>query len=275
MPPRGTSPVDPPDTTENTQEQPVGNQPDPSDPPPSDNNNNQPGGDPTILAAYNEQLIAQGRELARLRAEIEKNNAPKPEVERELTEDEEKEFFNKPVSTIKKLVKSEVDASIRPLNQFTANTQKQQILASLKEQMKKQPNQFPYIEVASVEQMFDQILTNAPSIDANAAVTAYNMAVGYAVSNGGIDSLKPRNDNPPPNNSRSTLPVPGNPAHVRPTAPSTPAPGNKKLRTLTEAERKIARFNKMTDAEYIAWTDGVSEKEVATISDEEIQRRAK
>lgn len=224
-----------------------------------------------VIEAYKQQLLAESRRGASLAQENERlRSAPQtpPAANVEPTDEEEQEFFKKPVSTIKRLVKAEVESTVRPLNAFTANIERNNVIERAKEQMRGNPSAFPYISIPEVESYMDQMIASAKGLDANIFVLAYNTAVGYAISNG-VELKKGATPTTPSNRSTS-VPSP-TPPYVRPTAPApVNAPGAKKLRALSEAERKIARFNKMTDAEYILFTDG--ENSIVRASDEDIKK---
>ena len=228
------------------------------------------GGDPSILAAYQQQLLAETRERARLERELAEARKPK---EQPPTPDEEKEFFDKPKSVVRELIRQEIQEAVRPFNQSVAQQQREALIVAIKQQMRRNTAQFPYID--QVEGLFDQILSNTQNIDANVAVAAYNTALGYHISQGGRLETAPKNDNPPTPN-RGNPPVSNNPPHIRPSAPpAPPANGAKKMRALTENERKIARFNNQTDEEYLVWSGEMDPKEIVHITDDDIKARAR
>lgn len=261
--PEPTNQPDPTDTTQVTTPAPEDSQPPVADTP-------KPGVDPQILQAYNEQLLAEARERNRLQRELDeerrKNNQPKP-----VTPEEEKKFFDTPVSTTRDLIREEIRQAVAPLNQFTAQQQRFALIEQFKQQMKNSAA-FPYIN--QIESIFDQVIGTVAQLDANSVTAAYNLALGTYLSQGGqLQAPKPANA-PAPN--RGNQPVPTIPPHVRPT-PTAPTPSNapKQLRALSEAEKKIARFNNMSDAEYLMWTEGVNNAEVAHLTDEQIKERMK
>lgn len=257
---------DPSDTTQITP--PSG---DPADnQPPAPPNPPSPGVDPTILQAYQEQLQVEMRERARLQRELEESRK-KPVAP--PTPEQEKEFFDKPVSTTRDLIREEIQKAIAPLNQFTAQTQRAQFIEQCKTQMRANPSQFPYID--QVERLLDQILSQTPNLDVNSVVAAYNLAVGTYISQGGSLTAPNGNNPPTPPANRGTPPV-NNPPHVRPTPPvPPPSPSSRKIRPLTENEKKIARFNRFTDEEYLVWSGEIDATEVAHITDEQVKERVK
>ena len=228
------------------------------------------GGDPTILAAYREQLLTESRERARLQRELDETRKPK---ETAPTPEEEKEFFDKPKSIVRDLIRQEIREAVRPFNESAAAQQRAALIAEVKRQMRLKPAQFPYID--QVESLFDQILSNVQVIDANVSVQAYNTALGYHISQGGrLEAKAPDAPSAPPN--RGTPPVSNNPPHIRPSAPPAPPSGGKqKLRQLTENERKIARFNGQSDEEYLIWSGDMDPKDIVNVTDDDIKARAK
>jgi hypothetical protein len=248
----------PSDTTQVTD--PADNQPPnptPAPTPPS------PGVDPSILQAYTEQLLTESRKRAQLERELEAlRNQPAP-----ITPDDEKKFFDQPVSVTRQLIQEEISRAVAPLNQYTAQQQRLAMIEMAKQQMRNNPAQFPYI--TQVESLFDQIIAHIPNLDVNAFVNAYNTALGTFISQGG--QLTTGSPAPTPTPNRSPVPTP---PPVR-SAPPPPPIHKKTLRQLTENEKKIARHNYMTDEEFIAWTDGVDPREVAHISNDEVIKRVK
>ena len=227
--------------------------------------------DPSILNAYSAQLLEQARENRRLREQLEAQRVTPPAPP---TADEERAFFDKPRAATEEIVRRELQTQVAPINAFVQNMQRGQLIAQLKQQMRQLPQQFPY--VAQVEQLLDQLLANSPTIDPNVVAAAYNQAVGYYVSQGGtLTRENPAPVNNQPNNQVPSAPLP---AHVRSSPPAPPRvneTGKKQLRQLNENEKKIARSRKMTDAEYLFWTEEVSGAEVAHITDEQIKERLK
>lgn len=204
--------------------------------------------DPAILAAYQEELLNKSRRNAELERQLAERNR---EPERELTPDDEKAYFEKPISTIKGLISEQLAAQVKPLNDFVNLQRRAQIIGTFKQQMAARPAQFPYI--VQVEQIFDQIMMNEPTIDESSVVRAYNAALGYFISNGGNLNATPQTP-PPETPNRTPTNVPTNPPHYKPAAPAPIDKGGNskpKLRELTENEKKIARFNGMSDEEYI------------------------
>lgn len=223
----------------------------------------QPQPDPNILSAYQQQLLEQSRENQRLQRELE--NARRV-PEQPITPEKEKDFFDKPMTSMAELVRKEMAQQIAPINAFTAQIQRQQAYDSLKNQMRNNA-QFPHL--VSVEGLLDQIMQSAQQIDANTVIAAYNTALGYYVSNGGQLSQQP-NTQAPQTPNRPNVP---NPPHIRSSPPSITPQQGRKIRALNENEKKIARFNGFTDEEYLVYTEELSPREVAHITDEELKAR--
>lgn len=214
-----------------------------------------------ILNAYQQQLVSEARRNADLQRQLdEMRKVPAAPA----TPEQEKEFFDRPRTATAEIVRQELERQVAPLNNFVAQTQRTNTIAVLKQQMRQMPQQFPY--AAQVEQTLDSILAQYPQITPDIVAMAYNQAVGYYIHNGGQLNTPTPTPTPTPN-------VP-TPPHVRSGSAPAPRPVNiKKHRDLNENEKRIARFRNMTDAEYVAWTDGVDSREVAHISDDDIKRR--
>ncbi len=228
-----------------------------------------------IMRAYQAQLLeanqrarAAQEEAERLRQE--KNNQPAHVP----TPEEERKFFDTPKATVAEIVRKEVADAIAPLNAFTRNAGRVQAYNDLKDQMRKNVAGFPYL--TQIEHLIDQAMSNAPTIDANSIVAAYNQALGYYISTGG--NLLNTSQGAPVNNTPKPAVAPL-PPHARVTPP-IPAPGGGgngkvKLRELNENEKKIARYNKMDDKTYVFYTDHLRPEEVGKITDEEVAKRIK
>lgn len=224
--------------TEN-QEDTTTHTPNPSNPPvpPVDNTRE-------VVAAYQAELNAQATRNRLLQEELDRKNAAPPKT----PEQESQEYFANP----KQAMRDEINAAVRPLNDFVAAQSRQNTISQIKTNMRQAPG-FEHLD--KVESLFDQYLAQFVNIDINNAVGSYNAAVGRFIAINGIDALRsdPKPVNDPPPNTRPTPSVPNNPPHVRPSPPPVNAPINDKdkpfklPRPLNENEKKMARFNKMTD----------------------------
>ena len=224
------------------------------------------GPDPRLIESYQQQLLAESRERARLQRELEEERNRRANVPEVVTPEQEREFFDRPRTATAEIVRAEIASQVAPLNQFVQQQQRQQIIFTLKGQMRQMPQQYPYVN--QIEGLMDQVLQNAQVINGDVMAMAYNTALGYYV-NGGGQLGTPQAPNTP-QTPAPTTPVTPIPAHVRPSAPPA-APSNTRTpakRTLNENEKRIARHNRMTDEEYIKWTDEVQPHEVAHVKDQ-------
>lgn len=226
-----------------------------------------------VMRAYQQQLLETSRtnnELRKRLDELERKPAAPP------TPEEEKAFFDTPRTTTAEIVRRELATQVEPINKFVQQMQRDTVIANYKTQMRSLASQFPYLGL--VESIFDQVMANTAQIDQSSVINAYNLAVGHYVSTGG--RLENNTPAAPSNavhatHTPTTNNVP-NPPRIPPSAPPAPVNRNngKAKRVLNENEKKIARYNGMTEEQYIAWTDDVRPSEVASISDDEIKVRA-
>lgn len=192
-----------------------------------------------LLSAYSAVLGEKDREIARLRAEAEaRNNQPAPTLS---PEEQSKKFFETPLD----LIRSEIHAAIKPLNEFAAQTKREQEYANLKSQMRQDPR---FSQLSAIEVDFDLMMKNAP-LDPNTMIGAYYAVLGMAHANGKLAAPAP-----------TTPPAPAapvtTPAHLRPSAGNVAAPTKPQRRQLTENEKRLARAAGMTDDQYLDELEG-------------------
>lgn len=232
--------------------------------PPVDPNND-------VMSAYRDQLLAESRRNAQLQRELEEARRVPKAPPAPITPEREKEFFDKPFSNTRDIVREELASTVGPLNDYVQQQQRASLYIGLKSQMRGMPQRFAYL--TQVESLMDQIMQGQSVINDNVVVAAYNNALGYFISNGGKlqDQTIPTPPTPTP------TPVPPTPPHIRPspTLHNNNNPNPRKTRPLNENEKKIARFNGFTDEQYLAWTNELTPSEVAHVTDEQITSRVK
>lgn len=199
-----------------------------------------------ILSAYNALLGDKARENAELQRRLAaleaERNAPPPKT----AEEQSREFFERPLD----LIRSEIDRSVKPLNDFVAKAKRDSDYAALKTQMRADPR---FTRLSEIETDFDAMMASSP-LEPNTMIGAYYAVLGMAVATGKLTATPtPKEDPPPPTPTLTT------PPHLRPTN-NTPAPAPTKTATrqLTENEKRVARLNRMTDEEYLKELEGPS-----------------
>jgi hypothetical protein len=201
---------------------------------------------------FMQALRESNNENLRLKQELEQaRNQRQPSPDNQV--DPWNQFTNDP----RALIREEIQNTTAPLNSFIARYEKQTEIDKLKRMYRSVPDYAPLFQYA--EDQIDNLLMGAGQINAQTMEFAL-MTVAGAIATGKlkIPGFQFGNSNPPtptptpaprspiipPNAPRSTPPVP-DPTH-----------GTEGARELTETERRFARFNKMTDAEFLAGLEG-------------------
>lgn len=232
--------------------------------------------DPAVLAAYQQQLAQEANERARLQRENEelRNQRQAPAA---LTPEQEREFFDKPMSNTRQMIQEEVGRAVEPINRFTQQFARQQTFNTLKQQMRDSGN-FPYL--TKIEQVFDAAM-NGIDPTVQSMTQAYQLALGAFISQGGrLDDTDNGNGTPAPS-SAPAAPVNRNrplPPHAPPsTRPiNQPKNGTQKVRALTEQEKIIKRHNGWShDAQYLYWTEHVDPKSAGHVTPEMEKKQIK
>lgn len=207
--------------------------------------------DQAILAKLREQdeVIRQQRvELDELKK--------KPEVP---IGEQNKEFWNNPLPMLREELKKTVEPLIEFRNEFRANAAYDKI----KGEAKADPRFKEFLAQPGVEAQVDQLMSKNPA-PTHEAFGATLMGLRGAMELGIVPKpvvTPPKIDGEPPKPAVDLNMIP---PHLRPSAPPTPKAGDNapKSRELTENERRQARENKMTEAEYIEFTDDVKPLDV-------------
>ena len=224
-----------------------------------------------LLREQNRQIQEQNNELSRLRTARENPPPPPPNPEEERAA-----FYNNPKEETRKIVQDALRETIAPLTEFVSEFRSQSKVGKLVSNVKND-SRFSSVWDSDIEEYVEQALNAAAAqgvqlndtIALQAAVNAVGMKQIGALGNGSTrrdNPPAPRNDgdNRSPNNqpNRSDRPMPPTPPHLRPTAPSGSRndQGRNQQRPLTEAEKRLARENKMTDVEYLQWLEAPADQ---------------
>jgi hypothetical protein len=219
--------------------------------------------DPTVARLIQDSIRSQAeraeraeRELNELRNKVNTQPAPPP-----LTPEQQSEqFLTRPIDTVKDIVSRQIAEQVNPINQMMQQyIQQQQRTAAVenaKAQLRMNKQSFPHF--ALIESDFDVAIQQVPNIDNNTVVMLYNMLVGQAYTTGRLNQQQQRTSvqqqpqqqfsQPPQNNNML-------PPHLRPTAPAAPQNTQTQQVNLTEQERALARYYRMTDQEYVEFRD--------------------
>lgn len=156
------------------------------------------------------------------------------------------EFFSDPQRHTRQIIQEELRSSVGPLNQFMQQTQQQNQYQAIKSQLSMHPQLAPYMgQISNQLDMEAQYLqaVNQQSV----AALAFNI-IGRAMAgvipgvalNGGVTQAAPV--------------IPGAPPQVAPSAAVVKKQTGVKIE-LNEHQRAVARMNKLTDEQYIKWTE--------------------
>lgn len=191
---------------------------------------NQPSNYDSRFDRIEQELAESRRTNARLLEIMDKANAPKPV---NIPTPDVNEFFKDPGKHIKQIIDDRLDATIKPLQQFTEQFNQERAYTAIKQAIRNQYGD----RFTSVEGMVDQIISqNKGPLTTEVVYGAFSMAYGNSLIN------------PQANNQSRQPVVPNNvvpPNHV----PSSPPPVNtpsQQARQLTETEKVVFQMYKRT-----------------------------
>lgn len=175
-----------------------------------------------------------------------------PQQPQKSADELKQEFYNNPVAVIQ----NEVRNAIAPLNDFMLQFRQQDEYSRIKNNYRNNP-QFAQI-FPSIEPLLDQAMQGAPVNDANVRTAIFSILgaaqVGLVQLSGQQhqQQMQQAQQPVPANNQPPVNPV-VTPPHLRPSAPQAPVPqqNQTQVRQLTELERRLARENNMSDAEFL------------------------
>lgn len=233
------------------------------------------GADPAVLAAYQQQLIAESTQRAELQRQLDTERARNATAPAAVSPEAEREFFNTPITSTRDMIRTEVAAAVAPINNFTQQFTRAQEFSKLKQQMHGS-GKFPYL--TKLEAIFDQAMNGVEPTVQNMTV-AYQQVLGFFISNGGkLEESTPVDNTPAPTSTPAAPPVKPLPPHARPAAPAAPSrnAGKTQVRALNENEKIIKRHNGYShDAQYLFWTEHVTPSEIGHITPEIEKARIK
>lgn len=188
--------------------------------------------------------------LERQLAEVQRNNAtPKtPEVPMDNNT-----FWQDSAGNIARIVDEKLQAAIKPLTDFVAETRGNSRYEQIKNSLRANPGFKDKME--AIEPYLDEVMKTTEITEANVNTAALSIVGAMATGQLKTPEIRRPNGAPPPtpaNPSTTKNDAPMMPAHLRPSGPSvTPAAVKKERRDLTELEERIRREQKMTKDEYL------------------------
>lgn len=193
-------------------------------------------------ATYNPVIQQNARERAELQRQIDElrtANAPRAEPVSGA------DFLQDPSRHIASIVAAEIRNQVAPLNDFVQQTQRQSAYTNLKNQLRMDPG-FAAI-LPQIEAELDQQASGLNPMRIEAIAMMAQTLYGQKAMRGLLTPVPtiPLNTQPVVNRPVNPSPTPSAPAN------NTQAPVVKV--NLTEDERRIARFNNMTDEQYHAY----------------------
>lgn len=184
--------------------------------------------------------------------------------------DQNKEFWNNPVEALNRALKETVAPLIEFRNEYKATTAYDKI----KNDAKADARFKDFLAQPGVEQQIDQLMSKNPA-PTHEAFGATVMGLRGAMELGIVP--RPVVDKKPDELPKPPIDMTTIPPHMRPSSAPTPKQGDTapKLRELTENERRLARENKMTEAEFIEFSDDVKPLDVVDYKTTIEKERAK
>lgn len=204
-----------------------------------------------VRSLYNAALQEASQRAARAEAEAERLRNTQPAAPATTPEQDRQEFFDNP----RKLIREEMNQIIRPLNEFQQRYTKQEIYNQFLQKAQNLPG-YRFISNPLVQQGLANAANQMTNLTEEALTGSYNMIVGYLFSTGQLNETPapapaPTNPNPtpaPPTNNPPVQPPP----NPKPSAPLPPVNNNQpKRRQLNEHEKQLARFNNMSEEDYL------------------------
>jgi hypothetical protein len=162
-------------------------------------------------------------------------------------------FWQDSAKNIERIVEKALDARIKPLTDFVAETRGTTRYEQIKTGLRSNPGFRDKME--QIEPYLDEVMRTTEVTEANVNTAA--LSIIGALATGQLkapDIKRPAGSAPPnpqnPSNAKNDAPM--MPAHLRPSGPSiTPTAPKKERRELTELEERIRREQKMTKDEYL------------------------
>lgn len=199
----------------------------------------QPAGIPPEVLSF---MREQSANVERLQRELEASRqAPAP-----TAAEQNAEYYNNPATffdTFAKKIAADVDAQIRPLNEYAQQTKKDSLINDAVATLSAIPQYTTQLSVPAIKNHFVTALRNMPQLTNELVMIALNNTIGLAYT-GQIPGYDP---------TPKAAPIPApviTPPHLSSSAPpANPKAGDDTVQ-LTEAEAKMARFYKMPPKEY-------------------------
>jgi hypothetical protein len=206
-----------------------------------------------LLTLYETGMIEARQRADRLErqlAEMQRAPAPTPEAPMDNNA-----FWQDSARNIENIVNKALDARIKPLTDFVAETRGATKYDQIKDGLRKNPGFKDKMD--SIEPYLDEIMKTTEVSEQNVNTAA--LSIIGAMATGQLKPAEVRNNRPagappptPQNPSTTKNDATMMPAHLRPSGPSVNnAPVKKERRDLTELEERIRREQRMTKDEYL------------------------
>ena len=162
-------------------------------------------------------------------------------------------FWQDSAKNIERIVEKALDARIKPLTDFVAETRGTTRYEKIKESLRMNPGFKDKMD--TIEPYLDEVMRTTEVTEANVNTAALSLIGAMATGQLKPTEIKRATGAPPPNppnpsNTKNDAPM--MPAHLRPSGPSaTPVQQKQARRDLTELEERIRREQKMTKDEYL------------------------
>jgi hypothetical protein len=201
------------------------------------------------LNLYQQTIREQGRELSKLTRQIDEMRTapPRPQLPPKSVEDEAKEYFTSP----RTVIREELKETVKPLVDFVSSFRQENEYEKIKNRLRADPQFKRVLEIG--EAYIDQSMQGQPVSED--AVRAVALSVAGAAALGMLPGASITETQPKPKQQGGNVNIPPN---IRPSAPPQSPEPKQTVRELTENERRLARENKMSPEEYLAWLEADS-----------------
>lgn len=212
------------------------------------------------IAAQNRANEQRARELEDQLSAMRNNQTNQSQNQSQTNQVSDEDFWKNPAANLSRMIAEQN----RPVVEFMEAQKKRDAYNLFKQEYKRYPG-FEQIEFA-----VDRYMTNREISHANMQ-EAIKLAIGDLVLSGGLNNNQQQQPPVNQNNNQSTNQNQNQnqnnnvtdistrmPAHLRPSAsqlPSNNSPAKPQLRQLNELEKRLAKENKMTDAEYLHYLE--------------------
>lgn len=237
--------------------------PNPQSPPTEGQSVLPPTSEPTreqrLLAAQEQVLRDQSRQIAEMQGRLKKMETPPPPPVADL----DRKFWESPTTAIQELIQNELKKTVDPINERLNGQASETAFDRAKKRLKEEYRDIWDKIEPSIDQWARDHSAGGGELNDQLIDLAALTASG-AYYRGKLGNSPAPVAVPTPVSTPSPTPTPApsggivTPPHLRPSAPVIPGhetPEKPQLRDLTENEKRLARERGQTPEQYLAWID--------------------